>query len=277
MKKLYLIFAMLIAAGASAQIKIPTNPIKVKFSWLRDTVNHRSEPYSAMLIPVKLEGCPKVFYMQFDLGAPHSMFYTRQTKTILAKYPKTDTSAFIIAKGHDEHPEIIGTLGEDLIDGRTLVIDYPRRVLTVTDSLPATAPSAQMSSFMLMKGSILLPALLHNKQAILFFDTGSSAFELLTSKSTSDQLAVPNAATESYSVNSWGRMLTANTRPTGDSLTMASLKIPIKKVTYIEGASDSQVQQMLKLGIGGMIGNKLFISAVLVLDTRHKKMALIAR
>jgi hypothetical protein len=163
-----------------------------------------------------------------------------------------------------------------MIDGKTLVIDYPKRKLSIVTNLQEkliqkTAPT----SFMLMKGSILIPATLNNKQTILFFDTGSSAFELLTSKETAGKLATPNMITESYPVKSWGKTLTANTATTADSLEMASLKLPIKKVTYIEGASDNQVQQMLKLGIGGMIGNKLFLNSILFIDTKNKKFGII--
>jgi hypothetical protein len=273
MNKLFLIAVALFCASFSvkAQVHIPAQDQSVKFSWLSDTLNNKPDPYYAMLIPVKLNGCPKVFYMQFDLGAAHTFFYQNQVKSIFAKYPGIDTGTFNIAKGNHNKPTIIGTIGEDFIDGRTLVIDYLKQQLSVLTKLPENlSQHTTLSSFMLMKRSILLPGILNNKQTILFFDTGSSAFELLTSKTTGDQLATPDALTESYPVQSWGKTLTAKTRPTNDSLTIASQKIAIKKVTYIEGASDSQVQQMLKLGIGGMIGNKLFLNDILIIDTKKK-------
>ncbi len=267
--------ALSTAVSATAQINLPRQDQQIKFTWLSDTVNHKQEPYSALLIPVKLPGCPKTFFMQFDLGAPHSMLYSQQLKDIINKYPKSDTTTFSIAKEIAKKAEIIGTIGEDMIDGKTLVIDYPKRKLSIVTNLPEKLIQKPLSSFMLMKGSILLPAILNNKQTILFFDTGSSAFELLTSKETANKLATPNTATESYPVKSWGKTLTANTTTTADSLGMASQKLPIKKVTYIEGASDSQVQQMLKLGIGGMIGNKLFIKNILIIDTKTKKFGIL--
>lgn len=263
---------MLTGMSATAQISLPRQNQQIRFSWLRDTLNHQPEPYSALLIPVKLAGCPITFFMQFDLGAPHSFFYKERLKPFIAQYPKIDTATLIIARGHRKNAVIIGTIGEDMIDGKTLIIDYANREIGILADIPEKlSRKTKLSSFMLMKGSILLPATIGNKQTILFFDTGSSAFELLTSKATGNQLAIPNTATESYPVKSWGRTLTANTRLSGDSLTMASKKLPIKRVTDIEGASDSQVQQMLKLGIGGMIGNKLFLNSVLIIDTKNKK------
>jgi hypothetical protein len=34
---------------------------------------------------------------------------------------------------------------------------------------------------------------------------------------------------------------------------------------------------MLKLGIGGMTGNKLFLNYILIIDTRNKKFGLVAQ
>ena len=62
---------------------------------------------------------------------------------------------------------------------------------------------------------------------------------------------------------------------TGDSITIAFNKIPINKATYIEGASDAQVKQMMKMGIGGMTGNKLFLRSLLFLDLRNKKFSVV--
>ena len=43
----------------------------------------------------------------------------------------------------------------------------------------------------------------------------------------------------------------------------------------MQGASDTQIAQMMKMGIGGMTGNKLFIGSILVLDTKNKKLGFI--
>jgi hypothetical protein len=43
----------------------------------------------------------------------------------------------------------------------------------------------------------------------------------------------------------------------------------------MEGVSDSQVAQMMKMGIGGMTGNALFLDYILVIDTVNKKFGLV--
>jgi hypothetical protein len=70
-------------------------------------------------------------------------------------------------------------------------------------------------------------------------------------------------------------MMTANTFPSTVSLEMAFQKIPIRHVTYFEGFSDTQASQMMKMGMGGMTGNRLFLNSVLVLDTKNKKFGVI--
>ena len=106
---------------------------------------------------------------------------------------------------------------------------------------------------------------------MLFFDTGSSAFELITDEATFGLLASTNSVRVQSPVTSWDRTLIAHSITTGDSIEVGLKKIPIKKVTYMEGASTAQVEQMKKIGIGGMTGNKLFLNHQLLLDTKNKK------
>jgi hypothetical protein len=294
-------------AATANQLQLPTADYRVKFTWLGDTVNAKWEPYSALLIPVHFPGCPKQFYMQFDMGAPHSLFYKNTLKAMRAKYvhgiPVIDSSSklhdltFLLGKqkvfakeiGLKDYGDttisldnksitVIGTLGVDLIDNKTAIIDYPAKQLMICGEIPGKLKSqVTLSPFMYIQGSILLPALIRGKQSLLYFDTGSSAFELLTSKEICTALAAPNTSPVSYPVKSWGKILTANTVATPDSLVLASHKLPIKFATYIEGASDTQIRQMMKMGIGGMTGNKLFLNAILVLDTRNKKFGILTK
>jgi hypothetical protein len=73
----------------SGQLILPDKHFKVPFKWKGDSINGQWENYAAMLIPVKLDGCPKQFYMQFDLGVPYSLFYRNKLKAINNQYPLT--------------------------------------------------------------------------------------------------------------------------------------------------------------------------------------------
>lgn len=283
------------------QLVLPDADQELKLVWGGDSINGKWDPYASLLIPVKLDGCPKEFYMQFDLGAHSSMFYQDRLKEIATKYPKTvqvnDSASKlydfrfrsgkteIVAKEIIVRPlkqsainwgkktiVIIGTLGSDLIDKKTAIINYPKQKLFIGNSVPAKMQKElQLTDFMLAGRSVLLPAFIKGKKTMLYFDTGSSTFEFITDEATSLSLSVPGSLPAKYPVSSWGKMMTANTVPSHDSLEIAFQKIPIRHVTYFEGFSDSQAAQMMKMGIGGMTGNRLFLNSVLVLDMKNKQ------
>ncbi|MGM1431253.1 hypothetical protein ACS126_18505 [Sphingobacterium lactis] len=244
--------------------------------------------------------------MQFDSGSPYSLLYKNKLDAIQLKYPGSIPSdqrdgklvnfSFqadqlpiiakeIVVKQFDDSAidwksengvEIIGTIGTDLIDGKVAIIDYPNKKLTISQTVPERLmQDMTLSNFIYSNRSILLPVKINSKETILYFDSGSSMFELLTDKETSKQLALPNAKPMQYKVNSWGRYLTAHTIASNSTIEIANISIPIGASTYIEGISDSQIEQMSKMGIGGMTGNKLFLDYILVLDTKNHKFGLL--
>jgi len=287
--------ATTIVLSASKKYSIP-------FNWLADSVNGSVEPYAAMLIPVKLPYCSKQFYMQFDMGAPNTVFYKNKLRAISEKFPSfgllPDTASsleevaitvgknnIIIIQAHlldfgekkidwsAGKKEIIGTIGSDWLENRTVLINYPQQEIVLNYIVPAKLEN-RFTDFSYVQRNIMLPAMIKGKQTMLYFDTGSSAFALLTSKETALSMAVADAVASRYPVKSWGRTLYANSLVTKDSVELSQLSIPLHTVTYMEGASEEQVNRMLKLGIGGMTGNKLFLHTGLILDTKNKKFML---
>lgn len=285
---------------------LPSTASTISFYWQGDTINEKWEAHTAILLPVKLKNCPKLFFMQFDLGAPYSLFYKNKLASIQAKFPKAvafkqtgDTlkdysfsvdkmklfAKQIVIKQFDSSIinwadkgsiEIIGTIGADFIDCKVAIIDYPNRKLKILEAIPNELKSKLLlTDFIYAQRRILLPATIKDKQTMLYFDTGSSMYELLTDKKTAQSLAIPNSEVIQSKVKSWDKYLTANTIATNDSIQIGSSTIAIRKATFIDGISNSQVDQMMKMGIGGMTGNKLFLPYQLVLDTKNKKFGLI--
>lgn len=285
---------------------LPAKAHSISFYWQGDTINSKWEPHTAILLPVKLKNCPRLFYMQFDLGSPYSLFYKNKLVAIQARYPKAvqlneseDTvtnfsfkldkmpilAKQIVIKSFDTSTinwadknsiEIIGTIGADLIDGQVAIIDYPKKQLSISQQIPAELKSElSLTDFIYVQRRVLLPSKINGKQTILYFDTGSSMYELLTDKKTAQSLAIPGSEIIQSKVRSWNKYLTANSVSTNDSIEIAGSKIAIRRATYMDGISNSQVEQMMKMGIGGMTGNKLFLDYQLVLDTRNKKFGLI--
>jgi hypothetical protein len=286
----------------SNQLVLPDTDQRMSFIWKGDSMGGVWNPHAALLIPVKLPHCPRPFYMQFDLGSPYSMFYKNKLADISMKYPRsvqlndsigTLTSfSFLIGKTkilahqiplkeyagnpvqwNKKNIEIIGTIGADLIENKIVLIDYPGKTILLSNDTKHTA-SVALSDFIFARRAVLLPALLKGKKLMLYFDTGSSAFELLTSKETAVALAAPGAIATQYPVRSWNKTLIANTLATNDSISIAAQQIPLVATTYMENVSETMISQMLKMGIGGMTGNKLFLNYILVLDTKNKKFGL---
>jgi hypothetical protein len=105
--------------------------------------------------------------MQFDTGAPYSVLYANPLAALQKQYAamrlafsaQGDTvnnfrfnlgtcqilahavkvipygASQLPAANSDEHL-IIGTLGTDLLDGRVIIIDYPRQQITISIVIP---------------------------------------------------------------------------------------------------------------------------------------------
>jgi hypothetical protein len=296
------------AALPPNQLELPKGNYTLPLQWKGDSLHGGWELHAALLVPVYLPGCPKPFYMQFDTGSPYSLLYANKLQAIHRKYPaikylqaiRDTLTGFSFKAGNlsikarviavnlydsssidwtnKTSPVIIGTLGTDLIDNKVVVIDYPKLQLLIGDSLPdAFRDQFQPTRFMFVMRRILLPATLLNKKTMVYFDSGSSAFELLTDKATCFKLATDTNARVQYPVQSWNKTLIANTIVSHDSLTIANLTIPLHQATWIDGASAAQVNQMMKMGMGGMTGNKLFLPYALLLDTKNQQAGLLIR
>jgi hypothetical protein len=286
-------------------LSLPPGSYTLPFTWTGDSVLGAWEPYRAMLLPVKLAGCPLQLYMQFDTGSPSTLFYAVPLQAIRKAYPKavrfadttTTVSDFRFTVGDmpvvareaqvlplgsatgspgGNKPLIIGTLGTDFLDGRVVVIDYSRQQLITGTALPAGFESAApFSDFMYTARRILVPAAINGQKTVLFFDSGSSAFELLTDKATCEAMALPGTPPVGYPVSSWDRTLTAYSYSVKGHVSFGPQTVPLRQASYIDGVREADVQQMKAFGIGGMIGNKLFLRWAVVLDTKHKKYGLV--
>ncbi|RYY96297.1 MAG: hypothetical protein EOO11_13805 [Chitinophagaceae bacterium] len=290
-----------LVSTAQAPLRLPAGTHAIPFEWLTANTPAGPEPHAALLLPVSLPGCAERLYLQFDLGAPYTLLYTDAVAAVRARYPGslpgadsagrlrdvafrlggvTVDAAYITLKQYDTSgtgtgPRIIGTAGSDLIAGRIVAIDYPGRRLVFSDSLPASVAAARMEPLVWAAGNVLLPAEVQGTRTMLFFDTGSSAFPLLTDSTQAAAMAVPGAKTVSYPVRSWSRTLTAHRTASADSIGVAGQRLALGTVTWMGGVPAAQAEGMRRMGIGGMTGNALFAGSVLLLDLKEKKFAVL--
>ena len=109
----------------------------------------------------------------------------------------------------------------------------------------------------------------------MLFDSGSSAFALVTSKAVWQTLARPGAATDTTIVQAMGRPVTTYTAPTAVALALGSQSVPLGTVTYMEGIRWEQELMMRFSDMTGMLGNAPFSTHTLILDVRNSRVGLV--
>ena len=282
---------------AANQLVVPYLPLVSPFVWKADSAARPVVPHAALLVPVTLPGCPRRCLLQFDTGAPSSVLYAHPLAALRARYPglrqqmrpRADTVANVQLRlggqplqAHwlrllpvgdrrlppaDSTPVVIGTLGADLLDGRVMVLDYPRQRFTLCAHVPdSLARRTRFAPLVFDSRRVLLSAHVQGQEHQLLFDSGSSAFALLTSQDTWNRLRQPHALPCETTVNSWGRQLTAHTVATPATLGLGPATVPLVTVTYIEGTAFWQSVLMRFSGMGGMLGNAPFVGSIVILD-----------
>ena len=312
-KSLIALLSLLILSGIGGYLYVktkfqpPPNQIhtapgeySVPLTWQADSTN----AYAALLIPVQLPGCDHNFFMQLDTGAPYSVFYKSKLMAISerCKVPmheeaeRLEKFTFNLAglqvqahtikmmkHGSDEINwedgaiNIIGTAGTDILENKIVVIDYRKQFILLADTLPLYLQNTPIAFDKLnFEGRrIMLPASINGNKTTLMFDTGSSAFALLTSKGQWSELRTPEGDVRSFPVTSWSNTLTAYQANSMAKVKFADTAITLGTVTYIEGMSSFQRLLMSLSGMGGMVGNKLFIEHTIILDLESDRFAVL--
>ncbi|MDF7811358.1 hypothetical protein [Hymenobacter sp. YC55] len=279
------------------QLTVTQLPATSSFVWDADTTARPAIPHSAMLVPVTLPGCARTCYLQFDTGAPYSVLYDNPLAALRVQYPATSTTLLPQADGvhnfrytigkaqaqartirvlhggatqlpaDSTAPFVIGTLGSDVLAEQVLVIDYANRQFNlyaaVPDSLARRATYVPMS---FDSRRVMLNMGLQGESKQMLFDSGSSAFALITNQSTWKSLARPAAPVQTAAVKSWNKTLTSYTVPTAAALQVGPLTMPLRTVTYIEGMDWWQMMLTRFSGLGGMLGNEPFVEHTVILD-----------
>jgi len=295
--------------GAAAQadgLALANDNREIDFRWEESQFGDRTEPHSAILIPVRIEGCPKVLYMQFDLGAPATVLTKDKADSLAQRLPGlaagsdgtvgrlafamgdiqvearhvrvVDVNAQAgVAWDDPDRIDVIGTIGADLLAGRVLAIDYPRARMFVGDAVPEglVAPDQARPFVFTPRGVVLTDVAIDDETRNIMLDTGSSAFALLTDQDDWLRKTDGGAGERRFPVNSWGRTLTAHMAPTRSVARFADTVVPLGEVAYIEGVSAAQAEAMRASGMGGMTGNKLFVEKILVLDAARSAYAVV--
>jgi len=260
---------------------------------------------AALLLPITIEGVPDTFYLQFDTGAPSTLLYKRSMLAIRERYHDKigaiDSTSTTIEQTfqlgnmdvHSKHLKLyernekpidwsgsklikIGTLGADIIDKKLTVIDFKKNRCFFGEELPDIEGQVAFHDLKFKLRKVLIPAEVAGKKRKLVHDTGTSGFEFITNKGTWKKLSKEGAEPEeAFKVRSWKRQLTAFHIASDKEIKFNPMNISLNQVTYIKGASFWQQAGMRLTGMGGMIGNQVFMNKLLILDCPNKRYSIV--
>ncbi|WP_312767923.1 hypothetical protein [Epilithonimonas sp.] len=209
----------------------------IPITWLGNEKN-------VLLLPIHFSGNPETFYLQFDTGSPYTVFYSNQIKSIKEisidneraktsfSIGKTEISSNrfkIFNKGKDKKKDsikIIGTIGADILEDRKTVIDLKDNQVVFNLSQVPNDFNKQLFDFKFKKRRIIISGTLKGEERKFLYDSGTSAYELLTYKEEWQNLKLPNSKINIEKEQSWNNVLTTYTTDCKENIQFKNQQIP---------------------------------------------------
>lgn len=256
----------------------------VSFNWLGSEKN-------VLLLPIHFSNDTITYYLQFDTGSPYTVFYSNSIKKInpisvnknrgktsfyIGRTKITSDKFKIYNQGEDNNDsiKIIGTIGADILENRKTIINFKENYIALNLSKVPYQFQGKLFDFKFKKRKIIIQGFLKGHQEKFLFDSGTSAYELLTNKKVWESLKLPDSKINIEKSESWDQVLTTFTANCNEKIQFARQEIPLNNVTYVEGFSQAQYSMMKFSGMTGMLGNKLFLNNSLYIDCTQSKMGI---
>ncbi|WP_400079093.1 hypothetical protein [Winogradskyella sp. R77965] len=293
----------------SAYLEYTFESKPIHFDWAANSTGSggHHEPQAALIIPLKIEGLTHQFYMQFDTGAPHSFIYENDLKSLRAigmdikevtkgEERFVEQLDFILDDNHIKASMIrilgdyghtfgkndtiskigIGTIGSDFIADRITAIDFKNQKLELFHQRPEWMKALpKFKSFDFTGRRIMLPATLNDKDYELFYDSGCSAFGLITIKTRFDNYSDVNIEAIAYDAKSWKSSIPITSKPTSQPISIGNTELSLKRVSFVDMYSWSQPLVTPFTRIGGWLGNQPFTESTLIIDTKTEEFIVI--
>ena len=286
-------------------MKAPPNLLKVSGETATVNITWEANDFSdraAMLIPVQIKGISEELYMQFDLGAPFSLMYNGPLSALEQKYPKAISTNGRYLKSmrlniagtqfdydsirnihygdtvlwtNANEKIIIGTLGTDMLERVETLIDFKKSKVFFFKQAPDTLRNLKKEKFEFDDRRILFNVTMDGESKKFMWDTGSSAYELITSKSSFYKLALNPEESIIHNQNQLTRELKVYTSRTNKIIGFGSQTFELNSVTYVEGFPWYIEAAFYLTGMEGMIGNNLFRNQAIYIDARNRNFVLL--
>lgn len=267
------------------KLKISGTAENISITW--DAADDNS--HAAILLPVRIRGVDRTFYMQFDSGSPTTLFYRNSLNSIGTQLQSGNGQSHISLQfsigemsvisdfkllnygsaidSDATNNNIIGTIGTDLLEKRIAILDFKKERCSFVENCNEDG----FETFEFRKRKILIPGVVGGENVKLLYDSGSSGYELLTSREEWEKYRIPNGRVTIEKGNSWGNILRVFSAPADQRLEIGKSELKLSEVTHVEGTSKMQNLMMKASGMQGMIGNKIFLNHRLILDCKNEK------
>lgn len=251
------------------------------------------EDKNALLVPIHFSKDTTTYYLQFDTGAVYTEFYNRAIEQLKGISIRNDRMAasFYIGKtkitslqikatntgrppGKNDPVKIIGTLGADILEDRKTLINFRNNYIIFNASHQPAEFNNKLIDFKFKKRKIIIYGNLNGKDEKFLYDSGTSAYELLTDKENWESLKLSQSKVITERAQSRPNILTTYTTKTHYNIRFKNKNLPLSEVTYVEGFSQTQYMLMKFSGMSGMLGNKIFLDHTVYIDCSQEKIGI---
>jgi len=276
------IFLLFAVTGCSPDIEWS------QFEWRGSSIGGKTFDRAVILVPVKLKDNPKIFWMQLDTGIDVTVVYQIPFNQLnypaqpikgqedfvalsgsIGNCPFDSFPVFIYKDFGDsldnkqEYP-VIGSVGQDILAGKILLLDFPKKRFYLADSLDHTLKGLlSRASFVDLKRRdnklFVHVQIADTSSDNFFYDTGASLFPITTSKTMWQKLTGLQGDEKSnirMSVPSWGQEAVLVGAPAKGELKLGTLRATSPMVYFDTTGMIDYSQGPLKAD--GLLGNALF-------------------
>ena len=286
-----------------AYVEIAHQSELLSFKWSNQKIDNYIEKQVAMLIPVQIGDLEHNLNMQFDTGAPDSFLYENDlqslrklgyeinevekdglrfveslelllggkavTLSMVRVYPNYGNSFTKKSKKNVNY--VIGTLGSDVLVDRITTIDFKNKTLQFFEERPDWMNDySGFKSFDFPGRRVMLPVVVDGKDYDFLYDSGCSAFGLITTKNRFEKYTKDSEPLIAYAAKSWQDKIHINSKMSEYPFSIGGADLTLKRVSYVNMYSFLQPLVTPFTRIGGWMGNQALNQSKLILDTKTK-------